>query len=203
VELVEPEALLKDAEAEPPQAGAAEQEALGRRPEVAEARLELSAAANQKRARYYLLFPEVNLVGAYTRLDGQVFGPPNSGFIGIRANWPIWEWGTTWYASKSAAAQADATRARLVEQERQVSLEVSTLRSQSRAAATAVWVARTAITSAEEAYRVTDALLRNGMATTTDLLAAQEALTQARLNLTRARYEQAIVRVSLHRALGE
>jgi outer membrane protein TolC len=47
-----------------------------------------------------------------------------------------------------------------------------------------------------------DALVRAGTATTTDLLDAQAALTQARLNLARARYEEAIARIALARAVG-
>jgi outer membrane protein TolC len=53
-----------------------------------------------------------------------------------------------------------------------------------------------------EAYRVTEALLKAGSATTTDLLDAQAALTQARLNLTRAEYQQAIAQVTLSRGIG-
>jgi outer membrane protein TolC len=71
-----------------------------------------------------------------------------------------------------------------------------------RAATNAVEVAQAAIQSAEEAYRVTDALVKAGSATTTDLLDAQSALTTSRLNLVRARYDLAIARVSLNRAVG-
>jgi len=70
------------------------------------------------------------------------------------------------------------------------------------AAASAISVAEQAITSAQEAYRVTDAQVQAGTATTTDLLEAQSALTQARLNYLRAQYELAISRVNLRRAMG-
>ena len=50
---------------------------------------------------------------------------------------------------------------------------------------------------------MTEALVKAGSATTTDLLDSQSALTQAKLNLVRARYEQAIARVSVKRAIGE
>ena len=49
---------------------------------------------------------------------------------------------------------------------------------------------------------MTEAQVRAGAATTTDLLDAQAALTQARLNRARARYEEAIARVTLQRAIG-
>ncbi|MGZ6070350.1 MAG: TolC family protein, partial [Myxococcaceae bacterium] len=65
-----------------------------------------------------------------------------------------------------------------------------------------VQVAQTAITSAEEAYRVTSAQVNAGTATTTDLLDAQSALTTAKLNLARAQYERTIARVQLDRAVA-
>jgi outer membrane protein TolC len=45
--------------------------------------------------------------------------------------------------------------------------------------------------------------LAAGSANTTDLLDAQAALTQARLNFERSRYEYALARMSLQRALGD
>jgi len=49
---------------------------------------------------------------------------------------------------------------------------------------------------------VTTVLLAAGSASTTDLLDAQAALTQARLNFARARYEYALARIGLEHALG-
>jgi outer membrane protein TolC len=46
-------------------------------------------------------------------------------------------------------------------------------------------------------------LLAAGSANTTDLLDAQAALTQARLNFARARYEYALALVNLDHAVGD
>jgi outer membrane protein len=83
-----------------------------------------------------------------------------------------------------------------------VSLEVDQRMAEERAAANAVSVAQEAIQQAEEAHRVTEALVKAGSATTTDLLDAQSALTQARLNLVRAKYQELRARSALTRALG-
>ena len=72
-----------------------------------------------------------------------------------------------------------------------------------RAAGSALDVGKATIASAEEAFRVTEAGVRAGVATTTDLLDAQSALTQAKLNLVRARYELSLARVGLRAATGE
>jgi len=96
------------------------------------------------------------------------------------------------------AAQAQADDAR-----RKVETDVAAKLANVRATASALETGRTTIGSAEEAYCVTTVLLAAGSANTTDLLDAQSALTQARLNFARARYEYALARIRLSRALGE
>jgi outer membrane protein len=163
----------------------------------------MSAAGKTKTARWLSLLPEVDAEGGYLRIDGQLFAPPNQWYVGVRANWAIWEWGASFYQARAAGRLAQAAVFDADNQRRAVATEVQTGLSTTRAAGAAVEVAQTAIASAEEAYRVTNALLQAGSATTTDLLDAQSALTTARLNLTRAQYERAIQRVSLGRVLAE
>jgi outer membrane protein TolC len=200
VEFVEPTSLLSVGA--PAKAKSLGEVALQRRPELAQARLAAAAADHQERARFYSMLPEVELEGAFMRIDGQVFAPKNSAFVGIKAQWPIWEWGASWNARRAAAAQAEAAKSDLEAQRRQVLVDVTARSAELEATASAVELAEQTIASAEEAYRVTEAQVRAGAATVTDLLDAQAALTQARLNLTRARYEQAMTRVQLERASG-
>jgi outer membrane protein TolC len=202
VDLVEPETLLATARTPPPAATEARAQAESHRPELAQARKDSQAAAERQRARLYALLPEVDLEGAYQHTTGQVFFPVDQAFIGIAASWNIWAWGANYYAEQAAAAQAEASREELTQRQRDVGAEVDARLAQTQAATTAIGVAEQAIASAEEAYRVTRAQLDAGAATTTDLLDAQSALTQARLNLARARYEQAITAVQLQRAMG-
>lgn len=186
-----------------PDLGAALSAALARRPELESARLGELAARRSARARTFELLPEVNAEAAYLHVTGQAFSPKDSGFVGLKADWPIWEWGARWYARSAAVAQADAAAAQEVDARDRVAAEVAARLAATRAAATAIDVARTAIASAEEAYRVTQALVQAGSATTTDLLDAQAALTTARSNLARARYAHALTRINLARAIGE
>ncbi len=85
---------------------------------------------------------------------------------------------------------------------RQIEAELGASLAQGDAARGAVGTAEKAVASAEEAYRVTDAALKAGTATTTDLLESQSALSQARLNLTRAQYELVLSDVALAHASG-
>jgi outer membrane protein len=202
VEFVEPTELLRAAEP-PPDLAALDSRAVERRPELRQARLAERSADDERWARTFSLLPEVDLEASYLHVTGQVFLPKDSGFVGIRAGWPVWEWGASWFAQRAAAAQALAATRDRDEQQAQIGREVAARLAVERTAAAAVESAEAAIASAEEAYRVTQVLLQAGSATTTDLLSSQEALTQARLNLTRARYEQAIARVALVRATGD
>jgi len=201
VTFAEPKSLLESGQ-KPPEAAAAHDQALSGRPEILQTRLSLQAGEHQRRARLYALLPEIDLEGAYLRSYGQVIVPTNSAFIGLNAKWAIWEWGASYAAYRASQAQARAAAFDLENQKQQIRAEVTSGMAQLDAAASAISVAEQAITSAQEAYRVTQAQLLAGTATTTDLLEAQSALTQARLNYLRAQYELAISRVNLRRVLG-
>jgi outer membrane protein TolC len=202
IALVEPASLLTPAGPLPADQAAAEV-ALRKRPEIARGKLAATSAAHTRTARYLSLLPEIDGEAGYVRLDGQPFAAPESWYVGVRASWAVWEWGASFFAARAAGTQAAAAQADLESQRNQVSTEVQSALAQSRAAAAAVDVAQKTIASAQEAYRVTDALVKAGAATTTDLLDAQAALTTARLNLARARYELAIQRVDLARVMGQ
>jgi outer membrane protein len=203
VELVEPTSLLAMAAQPLPELHAATVQAEDKRPEVAQARLSARSAEQARTARYLALLPEVDAEGGYVRTDGQLFAPPNQWFIGVKASWNIWEWGASFFQARAAGYQAAASALEHENERRQVALEVRNTAAQAEAAAVVVDVAKQAIGSAKEAYRVTQALLQAGSATTTDLLDAQSAFLTARLNLARAQYELAIQRVALARVLGD
>ncbi|MGZ6098071.1 MAG: TolC family protein [Myxococcaceae bacterium] len=176
--------------------------ALQNRPEVQRAQKDAEAARANGQARTFELLPEVDVQAAYSNVHGQIFLPENSFFVGVVANWPFWTWGTKWYAAQGAQRQADAAGAQLQGTRKQVAYDVASKLSILDSQFVVVQVAQTAITSAEEAYRVTSAQVNAGTATTTDLLDAQSALTTAKLNLARAQYERTIARVQLDRAVA-
>lgn len=177
-------------------------EVLSRRLELKQAKLRAEAAEHAEQSSLYALLPEVNLDVAYLRTDGQVFQPKNSGFVGLRADWAIWEWGSSLNEKKAASAEARASASEADATKRRILTEVASRKAELVAAESAVAVAEQTIQSAEEAYRVTGELVRAGSGTTTDLLSAQSELTGARLMLERARYARAMVRIRLERALG-
>lgn len=173
------------------------------RTEIRSADLSAKAASASSRARTFDLLPDLDLEAGYMHSTGQEFVKPDSAFVGLKANWQIWDWGARWFQHRQAEAQAEAAQAQADDARRRVETEVAAKLANVRATAAALETGRTAIGSAEEAYRVTTVLLAAGSANTTDLLDAQSALTQARLNFARSRYEYALARLSLGRALGE
>jgi outer membrane protein TolC len=198
IELVQPTELLALGDMTAPAPDVVE----GRRAEIQQAKLRAEAANDEASARTYALLPEVNLEAGYAHVNGQVFMPTDSAFVGIKADWAIWEWGTSYSAKEAAAAEARARSFEVDATKRRVRAEVTGRKAELTAAASAVALAKETVVSAEEAFRVTAALVRVGSGTTTDLLNAESALTQARLSLERSRYTQAASRIRLERAAG-
>jgi outer membrane protein len=197
VEFADPASLL--AAAERP---ATSQAAVERRPELEQARLRAEALDHAERARGFDMLPEVNVEAAYSRVDGQTFAPKDAAFVGVKVEWPVWEWGASNNARRAAAQEAAAARADLEAERRDAVTELTVRRAEFASATSAVELAQKTVASAEEAYRVTDALVRAGAGTTTDLLDSQSKLTEARVSLLRARYGRAIAHVRLERASG-
>ena len=177
--------------------------ALRQRTEIRSTALSAKAASAGASARTYDLLPEVDLEAGYMHITGQTFVKKDSAFVGLKAGWQIWDWGARWYQHRVAESQAEAARAQADDARRRVEADVAARVANVRATGSALEAGRTAIGSAEEAYRVTTVLLAAGSANTTDLLDAQSALTQARLNFARARYEYTLARMGLVRALGD
>jgi len=200
--LIEPSQLLAAARTPPGRFDALLPTARAHRPELVQGLRLVDAAEQEARARSYALLPDLSAEAAYLRVDGQVFAPKNSAYVGVKAQWAIWEWGASNRLRRAAEADASAAHRDLEATNRQIENDVATSLAQGDAARGAVQAAEAAIASAEEAFRVTQAQVKAGSATTTDLLESESALTQARLNLTRAQYELALAHVALARATG-
>ena len=175
----------------------------GHRPELIAAQDTADAAWHRKQSGFLKLLPEFNVSYSYYRLINVPSAfPTDINLFGLGASWNVWDWGATYFAARSAGEELEVASAQRESLRQQVDVEVRTRGAQERAAASAVQVASDTIAQAEEAFRVTQATVKAGAATTTDLLDAQAALTQARLNLVRSRYQELRARTALFRALG-
>ena len=204
IDFVEPTALEAQAAATVvPDVKSAREQAFHLRPELVSARAHQTAAKRLRLGSIAALLPEVDFDAAYVRVDGQAFAPKDSYYLGVKASWQVWTWGSTMFAAMAAGKNAEAAAAQAEGEQDHIAVDVATKLASLEAADAALTSAKASIASAEEAFRVTQALVNAGSATTTDLLNDQSALTTARLNLSRATYERAIAQVSLDRATGK
>ena len=186
-----------------------QQEALERRPEMKEAALQLEQArkgVNVARSNY---FPSVSAVANYQKmgdsgsLNGNPYEDDETWTVAMVCRWELWEWGKRSYqvsARKALAVQAE-------EQHKQtgdtIALEVKEAFLNLQESEKNIFVARTAITQAEENFRLNKELYNEQMATTTEVLDAQTLLTQSQNNYYNALNDYHIAKARLERAMGK
>jgi len=148
------------------------------------------------------LLPTVNAVLNYTHFAGSAFQQADSAYAGVFASWDVWDWGTTLGGMAAADAKLQQVRLARKKAEDQVSLEARRAFVNAETARSALNVARTAVTQAEENYRIVTKKFENSAATSFDVVDAESLLTQARGQVETALYDLLIARAALDRATG-
>ncbi len=181
---------------------AAEVRAAGQRPEVREVDRTIEQADRSVAIAQKKLLPQVNAVGNYTHFEGSQFQQENAAYVGLFASWDVWDWGTTTSGIDAANAQLDQARVARKKIEDQVRLEARQAFVNGETAREALSVARTAVTQAEENYRIVSKKFEASAATSFDVVDAEALLTQARGQVESALYDYLIARAALARATG-
>jgi outer membrane protein len=178
----------------------ADRQAMTFRASAADARID------QARAGF---FPVVG-IGAgvdYARPNPRIFPREaswkSSWDLGVNVSWTLWNWGRTSAEVAEATLQATALRERLAELDTQIGLEVRQRQLDLDSARAEVKPASDAVESAAEARRVVQERFAAGVATSSDLLDAQQDLLQAELDRTRALAGVHLAEARLARALGQ
>jgi outer membrane protein TolC len=122
---------------------------------------------------------------------------------GINVSWTLWNGGRTGAEVAEAKQQAAATRERLAEFDSQIALEIRQRQLDLATAEAQVRTAGEAVATALEARRVVQERVSAGVATTTDLLDAQQDQLEAELQRTRALANVKLAEARLARALGQ
>jgi outer membrane protein TolC len=122
---------------------------------------------------------------------------------GINVSWTLWNGGRTGAEVAEAKQQAAATRERLAEFDSQIALEIRQRQLDLTTAEAQVRTAGEAVATALEARRVVQERVSAGVATTTDLLDAQQDQLEAELQRTRALANVKLAEARLTRALGQ
>lgn len=178
------------------------EEARARRPDLAAAEAEFRAAQANVDAAKAAHLPTLSLgVGG---LRSQISGQPayDSSIVGLTVSIPIFSGFSTTYRVRSAEAQADLLSARRDQVNLQVSLDVWNAQANLTTATQSVKTAEDLLESATQSERVVAGRYRAGVGNILDLLAAQAALANARLERIRAGYNWFTARASLAQAMG-
>jgi outer membrane protein TolC len=176
--------------------------ALEKRQEIAQlqTRLEQSDLAIKREEAAYI--PQVNALANYTHTAGQGLAGADNFFLGLSLNWTIYEWGKTRTLIDQAEANVTKVQASRTLVKRQLELQVRKAWLDLDATSRQLSVAQRAVAQAQESFRVEEERFNAGRSTSTDLLAAQAALAQAKNNESTAYYQALVHHAELQWATG-
>ncbi len=174
------------------------------RPDIIAARQRGEQALAGREIAKAKLMPNITAVGTYQHIEGQsVFQPKNAWFVGGVLSWDIWDWGKNWKGVKEAEAKAGQATIGIEVMEKQLMFEARRTLLDARTAYETVASARAALDAAEEAHRIQTVRYQQGAATTTDVIAAETDLSNARVGQAQARYGVYLAQAALAKAVGK
>jgi outer membrane protein len=121
----------------------------------------------------------------------------------VNVSWTLWDGGRRRAEQAEAAAGTRAAAARVGDFDRQVTFEVRQRRLELDSSHAAIAAAADGVRAATEARRVVHERFNTGVATSTDVLDAEVAELQARLDHTRALASARLAEARLARAVGQ
>jgi outer membrane protein TolC len=182
----------------------AQKRALQTRPELAAVADRIKSADDQRKAARLTYSPDIRLTASWLHTSGvEPFQPANEEWLGLTANWAVWDWGATHakvLQAESAKTRAEIQQGALVDQ---VKLDMRRRYLEAKTQFDSIAVAQTQQDSAQAAYDLQKTRLENGVATTTDVLDGETELAKAKLSLANARYDYYIALVALARSVGD
>jgi outer membrane protein len=154
-------------------------------------------------------WPQVYLVGDYNYLrpNSRIF-PTKDEFkdtwdVSLSVSFDIWNWNQTGNQTTQAQAQLSQTETGLSQLQDGVMLEVTQTYLTVQKSKEKKSVSELGVQQAEENYRVMDEKYKKGLAQNSELLDAEVALLQAKVNLTQSLVEYELSMARLSKAIGE
>jgi outer membrane protein len=160
---------------------------------------ELAARSEATRAQAR---PQLSASGGYTALENAFLDRQEFWTIGIGVRWNLFDGGKTRHAADALNLQARAATEEHANLATSIELEVRSAWLNTRETARRVEVTQAAIMQAEENLRVVSSRYRNGEGTNTEVLDAEALRSLSRSNFDNARYDAALARFRLARAIG-
>ncbi len=187
---------------------ALEKEALNSRSEIKSIKYSLEAGKENIKASRSGYFPSVYLSGNYTYANpNSRYQPPLEQFkgtwdIGITLSWDIWNWGST--SSQVVQAEENLYQAQtsLDQIKDNIQLEVNQNYLSLKYAKEKLDVIMKAIEQADENLRTFREKYDVQLATSTDIIDAENSLLQAKTNYTNALIDYKLAKVKLDKSLG-
>ncbi|WP_319406617.1 TolC family protein [uncultured Desulfosarcina sp.] len=180
------------------------------RVEVAVAGLEIQIREKEVTLAERDYYPMVQVQGNYYKLgtDWQVAGGEgisDSSFwdVQAQARWDFWQWGRTGHGvaeKKSKLAEARLNRTELLDN---IQREVKQAWLKADEFEKNIVTVQSAIDQAREGFRISEALFKEQMATSTDVLDARTQLSETMTRYYNALYDFQIALAALDRAMGK
>ena len=180
------------------------------RVEVAVADLEIQIREKEVTLARKDYYPTVQLQGNYYKLgtDWQVDGGEGVDDSSVwdvqaQARWDFWQWGKTGHGvaeKKSRLAEARLARTKLLDN---IQREVKQAWLKADEFEKNIVTVQSAIDQAKEGFRISEALFKEQMATSTDVLDARTQLSETMTRYYNALYNFQIALAALDRAMGE
>ncbi|MBK7257680.1 MAG: TolC family protein [Ignavibacteriae bacterium] len=183
--------------------------AMNNRPELAAMQARVRASEAGVTAARGGWWPQLALVGNYNYLNpNQRYFPLKKEFkdswdVSVSLSFDIWNWLQTANQSAQATAQLSQAREGLAMMGDGVMLEVTQNYLGIQKARERATVSEKGVAQAEENYRITKGKFVQGMAANSELLDAEVALLQSRLNLVQSKVDYELAVAGLTRAIGE
>ena len=154
-------------------------------------------------------YPQIALVGNYTysnpnqRIFPQMQQFSDSWDVSLSLSFDLWNWGTTAYQTDQAQSQRAQAYDAMGQLKDGITLEVTQNYLYQKQSIERIAVARQGVRQAEENYRITDEKFKKGLALNSDLLDAEVALLQARINQTQSLVDYELAEARLEKAIGD
>ena len=178
------------------------------RPDRKALEFRVDAAALRVAAAFAGRLPVLTAIGGYdlARPNPRIF--PIQGAwkpswdLGVNVRWPVFDGGRVRAEAAESVANQRTVEARLRELDASIDAELRQRAAELRSSQAAIEAAHAGVRAATEARRVLAERFAAGVATNTDVLAAQVALLQAELDRTRALANAKLAAARLDRVLG-
>ena len=173
------------------------------RPELEQARQGVEAAKGALMVARSGHMPQIGASASQSWYDSEWPGDENGEWgVGVSVSLNVFDSGVTWSKINGAKADLAAAEETYRDTVTAVDLDVRNSYLGLREAEKRIQTTQTAVSLAEEDYRIAQVRYMAGVGTNTDVLDAQVALTKAKTNYLQAMYDYNTSKIALENAIG-